>query len=71
MTTYIRKYYLHRKVKDAGYSLTLGHPHKTINVFPGSVSEAKTNKYIGELQERYNYAVQIINPMIHEDNLAG
>jgi len=66
MTTYIRKYYLHRQIKRAGFSLHLEKCHKTINVLPEQVIEAKENKYLAELQRRYNYGLQILNPMINE-----
>ncbi|NQU54059.1 MAG: hypothetical protein HQ522_16140 [Bacteroidetes bacterium] len=64
--TYIRKYYLHRQVKKAGLQMQLEHCHKTINVLPDQVTEAKENKYVIELQQKYNYGVQLINPMSHE-----
>ena len=66
MTTYIRKYYLHRKVKKAGFSLELEQCHKTINVLPSQVPEAKENKYVDELQNQHNYGVQILNSMTNE-----
>jgi len=61
--TYKRKYYLHRRIKTAGYSLQLEHTHKTIAVFPDEVETARENKYVTELQQQYNYGVQILNPM--------
>ena len=66
MTTYIRKYYLHRKVKKAGFSLKLEECHKTIHVMPEQVNSAKENEYIKELQQQHNYGVQILNPMTNE-----
>jgi len=61
--TYKRKYYLHRRVKQDGFSLQLEHTHKTIAVFPDELDTAKDNKYVAELQTKYNYGVQILNPM--------
>jgi hypothetical protein len=71
MTSYIRKYYLHHKVKKAGFTLSLEQCHKTIRVLPSMAAEAKKNKYISELQLNHNYGVQIINPMTYENNQAG
>lgn len=61
--TYKRKYYLHRQVKKVGFGLVLEHKYKTINVDPDHVAEAQQNKYVAELQNTFNYGVQIINPM--------
>lgn len=66
MTTYIRKYYLHRQVKKAGFFLKLDECHKTIGVLPAQIPEAKENKYVSELQQQHNYGVQILNPMTSE-----
>lgn len=66
-TTYIRKYYLHRQVKKAGFSMELEKCHKTINVLPAQIEEAKENKYVSELQQQHNYGVQILNPMTNSD----
>lgn len=60
-STYQRKYYLHRRVKLAGYSLTLERCEKTINVKPQQTEKAKEDKYISELQKSFGYGVQIIN----------
>lgn len=67
MTTYIRKYYLHRRVKQDGYTLSLEHCHRTINVAPSMVEDAKANKYLLELQQQHNYGVQLSNPLINEN----
>jgi len=56
--TYKRKYYLHRQVKKAGFSLKLELKHKTINVPYDETHKAKENKYVQELQQQYNYGVQ-------------
>ena len=62
-STYIRKYYLHRQVKKAAFTLELQHTHKTIGVEPHQQQEAQNNKYVQELQKKYSYGVQIINPL--------
>lgn len=62
--TYVRKYYLHRKVKEAGFSLQLEKCSKTINVLPENIDEARINKYVIELQTKHSYGVQNINPMM-------
>ncbi len=62
--TYKRKYYLHRRIKKAGFCLELERCSKTIKVEQHQVQEAQENKYIAELQNRYSYGVQLINPMI-------
>ena len=61
--TYIRKYYLHRRIKADGFELQLEKCHKTIWVTSGNIEKANDNKYISELQHQYNYGVQILNPM--------
>ncbi|WP_299576626.1 hypothetical protein [uncultured Sunxiuqinia sp.] len=62
--TYQRKYYLHRRVKKAGFSLQLEQTHKTISVYPDEMDSARENKYVAELQAKHNYGVQILNPMM-------
>ncbi len=64
MSTYNRKYYLHRQVKKAGFCLMPGRVLKTIEVPQCEVERAAGNKYVAELRERYQYGCQIINPMI-------
>lgn len=64
--SYDRKYYLHRRVKAAGFCLKLEETVKTIEVTDNLVRKAKTNKYVAELRDRYSYGVQLINPMITE-----
>ena len=60
MTTYNKKYYLHRQVKKAGLNLKLETCHKTIQVPPGEIPTTKENKYISELRDKYSYGVQTI-----------
>lgn len=62
--TYNRKYYLHRRVKQDGFSLELERTHKTIAIQPEQIDPAKQNKYVAELQEKHSYGVQILNPII-------
>jgi len=58
LSTYIRKYYLHRQIKKAGFGLKLEQTHKTIDVPHNMVHLASENKYVLELQKDYNYGVQ-------------
>lgn len=62
-TTYVRKYYLHLQVKKAAFTLELQQKHKTIRVEQHRQKEAQNNKYVQELQKKYSYGVQIINPL--------
>lgn len=62
--TYKRKYYLHRQLKKQGFGLHLGDKNKTITVLPDLVDSAIENKYVAELQNRYRYGVQFLNPII-------
>ncbi len=61
--TYVRKYYIHRRIKAAGFDLHLEKCKKTILVLPSHIDLARQSKYITELQQQYNYGVQILNPM--------
>lgn len=56
--TYVRKYFLHRQIKKAGFTLELEHTTKNISVPHNLVNEAYENKYVLELQQHYNYGVQ-------------
>lgn len=56
--TYDRKYYLNRKVKQAGFGLDLGEMTKTILVPPDLMAKAKKDIHVRELKEKYNYGVQ-------------
>lgn len=62
--TYNRKYYLHRRIKAAGFNLHLEHKTKTISVLPDQVDTAKQDKYVAELKDQYSFGVQILNPML-------
>ncbi len=62
MSKYIRKYYLHRRVKECGCCLDLRKVTKTILLFRG----VEVNKYIQELKEKYSYGVQYINPLFYD-----
>lgn len=62
MSKYIRKYYLHRRVKECGCCLNLKGVDKTILLF----QDTKVNKYIRELKEKYSYGVQYLNPLFYD-----
>ena len=64
MSTYIRKYYLHRRVTAAGASLSLEKCQKTILIRPEQDDQIRANRYVRELQSRYQYGVQLLNPMV-------
>ena len=64
MRTYIRKYYLHRRVTAAGASLSLEKCQKTILIRPEQYDQIRANRYVRELQSRYQYGVQLLNPMV-------
>lgn len=61
---YNRKYYLHRRVRNAGFELTTGKESKTISVKSDQISQAHDNKYVIELRDTHSYAVQYINPIM-------
>jgi len=63
-TTYIRKYYLHRKISVVGAVLKLTKCERTILIPPELFDEACNNKYIRELQNKYSYGIQLLNPMV-------
>lgn len=61
--TYRRKYYLHRMLKRAGFSLQLEQKCKTITVDPEMAGEAKDNVWFGvtaENQEQANLRIPIL-----------
>jgi len=62
---YNRKYYLHRRVRNAGFGLTTGKESKTISVQPDQIHQAHDNKYVKELRDAHSYAVQFINPIMN------
>jgi len=61
---YNRKYYLHRRVRSAGFGLTSSKESKTISVKPDQIHQAHENKYVKELRDTHSYAVQYINPIM-------
>ena len=61
--TYKRKYYLHRRVKAAGFNLDIKDCSKTINIPASLADNAKSNKYVSELIKAHQYGAQIINPI--------
>lgn len=62
---YNRKYYLHHRVRRAGFGLTTGKESKTISVKQDQISLAQNNKYVKELRDIHSYAVQYINPIMN------
>jgi hypothetical protein len=62
-TTYKRKYYLHRKIYAIGAVLQLTQCERTILIYPDQYDVARQNKYVQELQSKYSYGVQLLNPM--------
>ena len=64
--SYIRKYYLHHRIRSAGFDLKITKECKTIQIKADQTDKAKENKYITELRDSYNYRVQLINPMIQQ-----
>lgn len=61
--TYDRKYYLHKRTKDLGINIQLDKCEKMIEITSDQVEKVKKSKHIAELQKRYSYGVQIINPI--------
>ena len=56
--TYNRKYYLHRLIKKAGFTLKFSKTIKTIEVPVSSAGAAMENIYMLELEKTYHYGVQ-------------
>ena len=61
--TYDRKFYLHKKTKDLGLKVKLTKLEKTIEITSEEVEKVKGDKYISELTGKYQYGIQIINPL--------
>lgn len=57
-TTYERKYYLNKKVKQAGFQLKLELTAKTILVPPDHVHTALHHPAVQELSNCFNYGIQ-------------
>ncbi|WP_372772152.1 hypothetical protein [Mangrovibacterium sp.] len=66
--TYNRRYYLHRRIKLAGFSIHYGDTERTILVREQQIRKAQTNKYVAELQREFNYGIQLLNPMMEQAN---
>lgn len=62
-TTYDRKYFMNKKVKDRGFKLNLEQTAKTILINQEDYESAKSDKYVQELATKHNYGVQILNPL--------
>ena len=63
--TYDSKYYYNRKIKARGFGLKLDKTHKTIYVNQLNVDEARSDKYVKELAGKYQYGVQVVNPILY------
>ena len=61
--TYDRKYYLHKKTKDLNLKVRLTRLEKTIEITSDQVETVRKSKHIAELANKYQYGVQIINPL--------
>jgi hypothetical protein len=61
-STYNRKYFCNKSVKERGYRLKLETTEKTILVTPDQVATAQDDRYIRELSAKHNYGVQIVMP---------
>jgi len=61
--TYDRKYYLHKKTKDLNIKVRLTKLEKTIEITTDQVETVRKSKHITELARKYQYGVQIINPL--------
>ena len=58
-TTYDRKYYLIREIKKAGFELVKSEVERIIIVPFDKERQARLNKYVRELQNKYNYGIQL------------
>jgi len=61
--TYDRKYYLHKKTKDLNLKVRLTKLEKTIEITSDQVETVRKSKHITELARKYQYGIQIINPL--------
>ena len=61
---YNRRYYLHKKIRKAGYRLTITKTVKMVSVTVDQVAAALQDKYLAELRNVHSYAVHYLNPMI-------
>ena len=62
MSKYIRRYYLHRRVKESGHGLELKRESKTVLLF----QDKEISKYVRELKDKYSYGIQFINPLFYD-----
>lgn len=63
-TTYDRKYFCNKQVKQRGFKLNLEQTSKTIQIDPDHVEAAKGDRYVRELTQKYQYGAQIMNPIL-------
>ena len=59
--TYNRKYYLIREIKKAGFELVSRKCERIIYITPEMVEAASKNKYLRELQQKYDFGIQLTN----------
>lgn len=57
-TTYDRKYYLIREVKKLNLHVSHAHSQRTVLIPYNRQEEVKENKYLCELRDVHNYALQ-------------
>lgn len=62
-STYIRKYYLIRRVKAAGFNLTKKNDLRVYWIRPDQQEAANNNQYLKELMAKHSYGVQVKNPL--------
>lgn len=63
MSTYNRKYYLHKKMYDLGAVLRVVKNERVILIAPEMQDSFKGNKYARELVNVHQYGIQITYPM--------
>jgi hypothetical protein len=59
-TTYDRKYFCNKMVKEHGFKLNLEQTEKTIQIKQEDVEAAKSDRYIKELRDKHQYGVQVV-----------
>ena len=63
MSTYNRKYYLHKKMYDLGAVLRVVKNERVILIAPEMQDSFNGNKYARELVNVHQYGIQITYPM--------
>lgn len=59
-STYLRRYYLHQRVKRMGLTLCLDKGLREVNVPPSLAAQALNSPSLKELRERYGYGVNYL-----------